>query len=393
MVMFKDLICRRSDLLNQTFTRRFRIFLPWLVLSLIFLLQAITPAVAISQTPADPTNLRINDGTTSTATGNTFYVGTKGSDNNSCNAAQNSNTPKRNIMGASGGLACLSAGDTLYLREGTYVESINSTNQTIPVGTSWSNAVTIASHPSETATLKPTGTCNIINFSGNTHQYIILDRLVLDGADLCTGGVGGTYTSNALSLIGAHHIRFQNGEMKNGEGPLVTMFDFDRIDGSNEVLDSSIHDAQFSYGFYISTQNNLIKGNEIYNNGGYGIQIYSGYPGSNQTDNTIVRDNVFYGNGFVRGGGFGAIIAGSGDNIQIYNNQIYENQNGIGVAYGNPDNTQIFSNTIHNNTTEGVVINPGVTNTVVKENHIYQNNPNLIDKGIGTVIFTNSFTP
>ena len=48
--MFAQLLCRR-DLLNDTLTRRFRIALPWLVLSLILLLQAITPAVAISQAP------------------------------------------------------------------------------------------------------------------------------------------------------------------------------------------------------------------------------------------------------------------------------------------------------------------------------------------------------
>src|SRR5437762_2013059 len=37
------------------------------------------------------------------AAGNTYYVATNGNNSNSCAAAQNSATPKRNIMGAGGG--------------------------------------------------------------------------------------------------------------------------------------------------------------------------------------------------------------------------------------------------------------------------------------------------
>ena len=66
--MFAQLLCRR-DLLNDTLTRRFRIALPWLVLSLILLLQAITPAVAISQAPPPPK-----------PPGNIYYVATTGVD-------------------------------------------------------------------------------------------------------------------------------------------------------------------------------------------------------------------------------------------------------------------------------------------------------------------------
>src|SRR3972149_12242482 len=122
--MFDQLLCRR-DLQNDTFTRRFRIALPWLVLSIILLLQAITPAVAISQTPPGPSNLTITGSTyvSPPPTGNTYYVATNGSNSYSCAQAKNTSTPKRNITGASGGISCLAAGNTLIIKAGTYSEA------------------------------------------------------------------------------------------------------------------------------------------------------------------------------------------------------------------------------------------------------------------------------
>ena len=40
------------------------------------------------------------------AAGNIYYVATYGNDSNSCDAAQDINAPKRNIMGTNGGIAC-----------------------------------------------------------------------------------------------------------------------------------------------------------------------------------------------------------------------------------------------------------------------------------------------
>jgi hypothetical protein len=58
------------------------------------------------------------------AHGGTYYVAKTGSDNNSCSSAQLQSTPKLTI---NAGAACLSAGDTLVVRDGTYVETITAT--------------------------------------------------------------------------------------------------------------------------------------------------------------------------------------------------------------------------------------------------------------------------
>ena len=66
------------------------------------------------------------------STGNVYYVAKTGSDSNSCAQAQSQSTPKLTIQA---GIGCLSAGDTLFVRAGTYAELINTTKFTIPSGT------------------------------------------------------------------------------------------------------------------------------------------------------------------------------------------------------------------------------------------------------------------
>src|SRR6266571_9581703 len=109
-----------------------------------------------------------------------YYVATNGSDSNPCTQSAPFGTIRK-------GLATIHAGDTLYLRGGTYNEAISSNNQTSPTGTSWSNPVTIASYPGESAILQPSGVGGVIDFNAyNTSyhiQYIIFDRLILDGSN------------------------------------------------------------------------------------------------------------------------------------------------------------------------------------------------------------------
>jgi hypothetical protein len=64
------------------------------------------------------------------AAGNTYYVAVNGNDGNSCSQAQNSSSAKKSI---NADLGCLSAGDALIVKVGTYVEWID---QAIPSGIS-----------------------------------------------------------------------------------------------------------------------------------------------------------------------------------------------------------------------------------------------------------------
>src|SRR5438445_5069087 len=88
----------------------------------------------------------------------TYYVATTGNDSNSCSTAQTITTPKHTLNSAVG---CLLAGDTLFVRAGTYDESIEGSAFT-GSGTNWTNKIRIANYASEIVWLKPTGTQNYI---------------------------------------------------------------------------------------------------------------------------------------------------------------------------------------------------------------------------------------
>src|SRR5262245_26531982 len=151
----------------------------------------------------------------------TYYVATNG--NNS-----NPGTIGSPFLTIAKGLSVLSAGDTLYIRAGTYAEYID--NQ-VPSGTSFSNAVTVSGYPSEVVTIRPnSGNQHVINANGSGAQYIIFDNLVIDATNA---------GNNGMKLQGGpNHIRVQNCEFKNAveSGILLT-------DGSgfNEFINVNSH--------------------------------------------------------------------------------------------------------------------------------------------------------
>ena len=80
----------------------------------------------------------------------TYYVAKTGNNNNTCTKARSLSTPKHTIAA---GLSCLSSGDTLIIKAGTYLEVIN--RKQVPSGISNSQRTTIKSATGETVTLKP----------------------------------------------------------------------------------------------------------------------------------------------------------------------------------------------------------------------------------------------
>ena len=110
------------------------------------------------------------------------------------------------------GVGKLRAGDTLYLRGGTYTQAISAGQMRLPSGTSWERPVTIAGYPGETVTLRPNSGGAVLDINGNTGSYhfIVFDHLVMDG----TNTFGGVFIGGSS----VHDIRLQNSEVKNAKG-------------------------------------------------------------------------------------------------------------------------------------------------------------------------------
>jgi len=333
--------------------------------------------------PSTEASASFTNTSTNTVTGNTYYVATNGSDSNTCNAARNINTPKRNIMGASGGISCLSAGDTLDLRSGTYNENIISYGTpSIPNGAAGSY-VTIRGHAGETVSI-PT-----IGFSLNAgRQYINFDNLIID---VSLAGVGNSY--DGLYIGGSNnHIWLTNSEIRNAGSHGVHM-----APGSsfNAVVNVNIHDsgqkgvAHEGYGMYIEGNDNLFDSLHVHQNPGYGIHIYQS--GGSVTSNNIVRNSEINNNGGSESSQFGIIIS-SGAGNTVNNSSIYNNTAGVQVDYGCA-NCVVSGNTIYGNNAQGyaaILIGSSPIGTVVAGNTIFQSIGTITDNGTGTIISNNT---
>ena len=328
-------------------------------------------------------------GLLTTAHAGNYYVATTGNDGNA-------GTVERPFQTIRKALSLMRAGDTVYLRGGTYTEVIDSNAHRIPSGTSWDNPVTITAYPREEVILKPHGGQRVIGLDGykadTDIQYIIFSHLILDGAN----------TFYNLELLGdntgefrnVHHIRFHSNTIRytrlnnpqyyGDNGVLVHMSGY-----ANEFIWNRVFGAPRGYGFYISGDNHLIEGCDIFDNYGYAIQFFnSGNP--NTINGNIVRGNRMHNNGW-HGNLYGAGIMtiNHGNNNQVYNNLFYNNPaGGIDIRYANPDGTKVYNNTFYNNGYGVYVGGDGTrpTNTQVRNNIFYRGGtPLILETGSGTV--------
>src|SRR6266566_4039560 len=135
------------------------------------------------------------------AHGTTYYVAKTGSDSNSCNSAQSPSTPKLTINAGAG---CLSAGDTLIVKSGTYNEILA---DVIPSGTAGSHTI-VRSETQYGAIIQPDGGWQGQLFSGvglvtfgQTRGFITFDGFVIDGVNLLTYIVYVFAGSHDISMI------------------------------------------------------------------------------------------------------------------------------------------------------------------------------------------------
>lgn len=305
----------------------------------------------------------------------TRYVGTGGSDATSCAASADISTPKLTFASA---IACMSAGDTLYIRAGTYSQQIDVSAKTGTAG----NHITIAGYPGETVTIQSTAAPFAIKGTlSASNAYFTFKDMVLDG-------VNSTTNSSGLQIKdGSHDITLEGLEIKRwkfngvfigaGTGPAPT---------NMVIRNCIIHDqvsvsgaaGQRWYGIYVSQGSTVtIEGNQIYANPGGGIQIYPG-----PITGLIIRENVVYENNTLTSSSNPGVLIAGATNAQVYQNLIYKNgttgaqpagTSGLDIRYG-ATGTQVWNNTIYGNKLYGLdIATADAINTVVRNNIMYGN--------------------
>ena len=294
----------------------------------------------------------------------TYYVAKKGNNANTCAQAQSTATPKLTIAS---GLTCVRANDTLYIRNGTYTETIDSNEQTIPTGTSWANAPIISSYPGETATLQVSSAEAIINLPHAYIQYVSFENLVLNGLD-------STNLIISVGSSGAHHVQFKNIEAMHAAHHIG------QIQGHHHIFSGGkFHHTgnealwpkpKNHYGFYVTGSDMLFENFEMYSIDDYAIHNGNAippYPNRNIYRNIRIHDVAH------RTVSYAAMTIWSGDSHLIYNCVIYNSgSQGIQISGPTVANARVYNNTLYGITYDGIQIGTfGATDTIVKNNIIY----------------------
>ena len=313
-----------------------------------------------------------------TAEAATYYVATTGDDASPGTIS----APFRTIAK---GVSVMRPGDALYIRAGTYAESVDTNYMNIPSGAAGIPTV-ISAYQNEVVTVH--GGVGVGNRS-----YVTFNGLVVDGQ-----GVRGTVGINASS-----HITVSNCEIKNsiydgiqfsyslGSLPSFVTIDRCRIhdNGNPETLTPAQH-----HGIYVIGTNSTFTNNVIYNNSGSGIQQYDAGQG---LDNNVYANNILYDNNTWSTHGLYNLQLGAGDNTLAYNNVIYNTNaeqyasNCLGVRFISPTNTKVYNNTI-SGCDVGVEVGSDSSHATIKNNIIYQASTNIWDSGTSTILSTNLTT-
>jgi hypothetical protein len=331
----------------------------------------------------------------------TYYVATNGSDSRSCAQAQSASSPKQSLNNSIG---CLQAGDTLYVRQGTYAEAIMNVRF---AGTSWNSPIRIAAYPGETVWLTSAGAPYVV-YLASGQQYIEFDGINLDGSSASTGVIQIASWSGG----NAHHIRFKNAELVGntntnfntaGSGPAMVLVTGQAAGiGGNEFISLTVHHAgnliDTAPGFYIGSSDNLIDACDVYDTTGTGIEVFNGYgltPNNNTIRNSRIHD-ITRGRPSNGGNTGWGLIVEAATSTKIYNNTIYRNTlngAGHGLILSDAPNSQVFNNTVYANTGYGIEVVSYSPGTLVQNNISYSNYWNdYLDYGGGAYDSNNLVT-
>lgn len=322
--------------------------------------------------------------------GATYYVATTGSDANSCATAQTIGTPKATIAS---GLGCLAAGDTLYIRTGTYTEQLLEVSFGA-TGTA-GNITTVSAYSGETVTLRPSGSAgNVVRFQDASIHHVKLYGLKFDGIN-----IGGQSGGSVVYLAdNSDSITVENCDVFNGDGNGFFGGGTNQQIRNNRVYTNGLYAGYTnSNGMYWDgIVGGIIDGNVVYDNECYGIRVWNS-GASPKADNNTIKNNTVHHNGFGRGlsgasacgtngGGFSA---GDSDNLWV-NNVLYDNYVAV-QANGSAVRAKFYNNTLYHNDYD-VIIDAGASNTEVKNLIMYLavSGSGITDSGTGTTTTTNT---
>ncbi len=315
------------------------------------------------------------------------YVATTGNDTNPGTLASPYLTIRKGIENTVAG-----NGDTVYVRSGTYAETISTEVYTIPSGTSFSNALTVKAYPGETVTIAPT-TGYGIRITGST-RYVIFKDFVLD----CSGGtdegvsIGDNDATNVPSYIRIENVEIKNADVIHKNGILAWAGSGRVGIGHHEFINCHVHHcgtSLFGHGIYITVPDCLVDRCTVHDNAAFGIHVFANasFP-LEQTHRTVVQKCKSYSNV-----GPGILITG-GNNLKCFNSIAYSNGGaGIIAEFGSSCNLGLIYNcTSYGNGDNGIRIGGNQSNAQIKNCISYGNSGSAISNAGSATVQENNLT-
>jgi hypothetical protein len=244
----------------------------------------------------------------------TYYVAKTGSDANSCAAAQNINTPKLTVRE---GVRCLTAaGDTLYVRTGTYVERLYYPD--FPASGTQAARITVSRYQNEVVTMAPNSGCYAALMGDK--DWITIDGLIFDGIGITACQLpqnGPPYSGGgafAIDYPGGTGLTIRNVEIKNGPGA-------NTMSGDQMLIENTIvHDNGWranltgypgANGLYMEgIRNSTLRNVTTYGNVCFGLRVYNSHSDL-QASNNILENIVSHTNGNGKGLNGTATVCGT----------------------------------------------------------------------------------
>ena len=259
------------------------------------------------------------------AAGNPYYVATNGSDSSPGTLSQ----PWRTIQYA---VNQVNAGDTIFVREGTYDEGV-----VVTVSGQEGAPITLMNYQNEVVTIDGGSYAALTDRSST--QYWIIDGFNFDsdvGLTLDLGAWGWCETRNWI--VRNNYII----------GSIGIVGSYNTVEGNN--IDGSQHKGS-EFGIREWTEvshHNLYKNNEIHDF--YNRAIWSMY---------FTHDSVFEGNHIWNSGSQGIDLDGYTTCVwrhQVVGNHIHHSTGGNAIALENAYDTLVENNIVHDNTKWGIAL-------------------------------------
>ncbi len=328
-----------------------------------------------------------------TSSGTVYYVAPTGSDSNPGTEAK----PWRTVQKAADTLV---AGDTVYVKAGTYHERVQPQNSG-----SADNTITYAAYPGDTVTIDGTGV-NVPDWGG---LFYVADRsyIRVSGLRIVNAGPGPHNPGILVEL--SSYVIIENNTVYNSSDSGIGVWDSEQVvvahnevvgacyDGYNESISiggtdgfevryNHVHDGQKEgIDAKDGSRNGKVYGNHVHSMDAVGIYVDAW---DKHTYNIEVFGNVVHDIASNDGFALAAETGGVLENVRIYNNIAYHNRYcGLSITANGPggpggerpmNGIYVINNTFYDNGWEtwggGIAMdNPDAQSVVIRNNICSQN--------------------